>query len=225
MRAAVVIAYKDRGDPYRRASFEWTTRYWAALGYPIYVSCPDPFTRPSAINRAVERADADVILQADPDSFLLLKRAEEALRLAAAAPGLVVPFHEYRYLTAAFSESMMADPAALLTSGDAVCEERGPGGVGNVVAFSRETWEAAGRFDERFRWNWGGDDGAFAYAAEALVAPIRRLDGPVYHLWHPRQPESQPGHPVYQEQFALLAAYRDAAGDPDAIRVILEARS
>jgi hypothetical protein len=225
MNTAIVVAYVDRGDPYRRASFGWTHRFWKQLDIPILVSTPQPFTRPSAINRAIEGSRADVFLQVDPDSVVSLRNAREALRQAEGADGLVIAFNEYLYLTKESTNELLRRTEPGLPAPTMKCEARGHGGSGNVIAFSRATWEQVGGFDERFDGVWGGCDGAFAYATGALVAPLRRVPGSMFHLWHPRQPESVPGHPEYLRQFSLLGRYRDAGDDPAAIRALLAERA
>lgn len=203
MATEVVIAYRDLGCPHRRRSFEFVHDYYQRLGYPITVESGDEtFTRASALNTAIHRSTADIIIQSDPDSFVALDALRDAVRLAE-RPGLVIPHDRYVYLTeqatGAFYEGREANEYDQIGKG-----------VGNVTVFSRHTWEASGGFDERFGM-WGGDDAAFAYATEAFCAPIRRLPGDMIHLWHPRLPESVPGSVGFVEQFTLVAEYRDAA--------------
>lgn len=155
-------------------------------------------------------------MSAPPLSYLV------AVDLAAGADGIVVPHDRYLYLNEAATADIYSGALNPLDVDDSHCDEAGPNGFGNVVVFSRATWQQAGRFDERFGM-WGGDDAAFAYAADALVAPPRRLPGNVIHLHHPRLPQSIPGDPGYQRQFAILAEYRDAA-TPQAIRDLIRRR-
>jgi hypothetical protein len=211
--AAVVIAYRDMGCPHRRAAFEHVHRWYQAAGWPIHVwggHDDATFGRAAAINHLVAVADAAVIVQADPDSLVPPARLHDAVALAARARGLVVPHTRYLYAGRPVTADILAGDRDPLTVTPAECDSHGPEGSGNVVVFSAITWRMAGRYDERFGL-WGGDDAAFAYATEAFCGPVRRLDGDMVHLWHPRLPQSQPGHPGYVAQFALLAEYRDAA--------------
>jgi hypothetical protein len=188
-------------------------------------ACPEPFTRARGLNAAVRAARHDVILQADPDTVVPPEQAREAVRLAAEADGLVVPYSRYLYLTEAATNRLHAHRLSSLPNfGPEDCEFSGEGGAGPVTAFTRRTWEAARGYDERFGM-WGGDDAAFAYAVDAYVAPMRRLAGPALHSWHPRLPESVPGTPEYVAGFELLARYRDAAAEgPEAVRALVEER-
>lgn len=238
---AVVIAYREMGDeftlangetrvgcPYRAQAFYYVTRWYTQLDRPIIVESGTDdatFGRAAAINTAIGRTDAQVIVQTDPDSLVPINRLRDAIDLAAGADGLVIPHRRYLYASEDPSRWILkglVDPFGLL---EAACDEYGLGGSGNVVVFSRSTWERAGRFDERFGL-WGGDDAAFRYACDALVGPTRQLPGDMVHLWHPRLSQSVPGHPGYAAQFALLAQYRDAAAiGPDAVRALVEART
>lgn len=223
MNVAVVMAYVDRGDPHRRAAFEYVLPWYERRGYRVLID-DHPRGRASGCNAAIRRCSADVIIQSDPDSLVPQAHLDAAARLAHEADGLVVPHDRYLYLTQAATAQVLDDCADPFLMGSDDCESFGPDGVGNVVVFSRNTWELAGGFDERFGL-WGGDDGAFAYAAAAFTQPTRRVAGDVVHLWHPRQAASYPGHPGYAEQFAIVAEYRDAAGQGDAaVQNLVKAR-
>jgi len=211
---SIVVAWDDSGDPYRRASVDWTRTFWAC-SFPdaeLVVGHTDPFTRASALNVAVEQARHDLILQADPDSIVAAGQARAALDAAAREDGLVVAFERYLYLGEDATRDLLSrDPCDRLPSfapGD--CHDHGLEGLGNVTAYSRRTWERAGGYDERFGL-WGGDDAAFAYACAAFLRPTRRVPGDMLHAYHPRLPQSVPGDPEYVRQFAILAEYRDAA--------------
>lgn len=218
---SLVVSYKDKGCPHRQAALGYTLDYYAPLGAELVVEGEG--SRPVALNAGIRRASGDVIVQADADSLIPLETIRAAVDLAAEAPGLVVPFDRYLYLTLDATRTIFAGADPLAASPDD-CEEVGPGGVGNVTVFSRETWEQAGGYDERFV-TWGGDDAAFAYACEAFCAPTRRLDGDMVHLWHPRPPESIPGCLAYADQFTLVAEYRDAAAvGPEAVREYVRSR-
>jgi hypothetical protein len=228
VRFSIVCAWKDLGDPHRRAGLEFTRRYWRHH-FPdaeLVVGAPHPFTRARGLNVAVRAARYDLIVQADPDSVAPAAQIEEALRLAAASDGLVVPFGDFLYLDEAATARLHAAPLdAPPPFGAADCQQSGAGGCGPLTVFSRSTWERARGYDERFGV-WGGDDGAFAYACDAYCeAPLRRVDGPMLHSFHPRLPQSIPGGEGYAEQFAILAEYRDAAElGRQAVRDLVEAR-
>lgn len=220
----IVVPWVDRGCEHRRRAFEFVKKWWDT--YPVVVSSPDPFAWGVALNDAIEEMPDDaIVVHSDPDSFVPHARLVEAVQLAAASDGLVIPFDRYGYLTAAGAGDFYRTGCITRTAyAPSPFEFEGQGGSGNVTVYSRRTWEQAGGYDPRFG-TWGGADGAFAFCCDALVAPTRRLEGLMVHLWHPRLPESKPGGPGYAEQFAMVAEYRDAAGDADALRALIEARA
>ena len=233
MTAVVVMAYRDLGCAYRRRAFEYVRQFHRNLGYGdmlapvVIVDCPDPFTKARALNHAIRELDpGTIIVQVDPDSFLPGGTFvyEDAIREAAVSPGLVIPHTRYLYLCDPSTRLLFNGGLEIGELGPTDCDSFGHAGVGNVTVFSRETWEQAGGYDERFPL-WGGDDAAFAYACGGLVAPQRRLPGDVIHLWHPRHPDSQVGSRGYDAQAAILDQYRDAeAIGPEAIRELVENR-
>lgn len=227
MRFSIVTAWKDLGDPDRQRSFEWTRRYWAHH-FPdaeLVVATPDPFTRARGLNQGVRAATHELILQADPDTVVPVQQARDALWLASQSDRLVVPFSEYLYLnreaTQRLHDAPFDDPPSF-TEQD--CQQYGVGGCGPITAYTRSTWEKAGGYDERFGI-WGGDDSAFSFACDAYCNPGIRVQGQCWHSFHERLPQSIPGNPGYQEQFAILAAYRDAAAiSKEAVKKIVESR-
>jgi hypothetical protein len=59
----------------------------------------------------------------------------------------------------------------------------GPMG-GGIVVLRRDDYEAVGGIDPRFR-GWGGEDISFGWALSVLVGVGHRLDGDLWHLYHP----------------------------------------
>lgn len=224
MSAVVVIAYRDMGCPHRAASFKYVHDWYRHRDFPVFVATSNDdqvFSRAWGANHGISCTEQDIIIQSDPDSLVPLPQLVEAIELAMTSDGVVLPHDRYVYLERDASETVYT--GAALTP-NLPAEFSGPDGRGNVVVFSRATWEQASGFDERFGM-WAGDDAAFAYAAEAFVGPTRRVHGDVYHLWHPRLPQSEPGHPEYRRQFAILAEYRDAAAlGHDHVRRLVETR-
>jgi hypothetical protein len=225
MDFSIVTAWKDLGDPDRRASYEWTRSYWRHH-FPdaeLVEGSPEPFTRARGLNDAIRRASHDVIFHADPDTVIAPASVRLAVEMVTKADGLVVPYMQYLYLTRDATRRLHAHGDwTEFDTGD--CEFSGEGGAGPTSAFSRRTWELAGGYDERFGL-WGGEDAAFAYACGAFVGPWRLIAGPALHSWHPRLPESIPGTDGYAKQFSLLAEYRDAnERGPKAVRALVESR-
>lgn len=214
LSVSVVTAWKDLGDPDRRRAFEFMQGWWK-LRLPdaeFVVGSPDPFTKSRGLNAAIREASHDILVQVDPDVVVPLPQIRLAVRLAHENDGLVVPFSDYVYLDRSATARLHAAPwNTTLAFTQADCQQFGHGGCGLSNVFSRDTWEAAHGYDERFGI-WGGDDAAFAYACDAFcVTQTRRVLGLALHSYHERLPQSIPGGDGYAEQFAILAEYRDAA--------------
>jgi hypothetical protein len=106
----------------------------------------------------------------------------QAVAMSAAAPGLVVPFIQYRYLTSEDSGLVRAHD---IEPGDCIPESTMDNGksIGAINVVSRETLDAIGQWDEVFEGAWY-DDVAMKIAFEVCAGPTRWVDGPAWHLWH-----------------------------------------
>lgn len=212
------------GDRNRRAAYNYTRDWYADGGIDLVThdGAYGGVNRVSvAVNRiAAEAPDDAIIALAGSDSLVDPDRFREAAELAAAEPGLVIPFARALYLTPESTQSLF-EGRAPGTFGPDDCEWHGQG-VGNAAVFSRHTWATVHGFDEDLPV---GEDAAFAYACEAWFRPLRRVEGDVVHLWHPRPPESVPDTPAQAAAFVGVARYRDAADrGPAAVRALVEQR-
>lgn len=192
MSVAVIVPHRPV-DEHRAAAFE-TVRGWWALACPEFQVVPvddggEPFSRAGSVNLGAEGCDADVLVIADNDVLISRRQILDAVALAVSGLGLVQPFDELRWFDPAATRVLLEQPwRAFDQSAPAPelvftpCENTPLLGGMNVV--SRRTWDAVGGFDRRFR-GWGGEDIAFARVC-AEVAPIRRVQGPLMHLWHPK---------------------------------------
>lgn len=185
MIATVVIGFRDRGRDYRRvANLTRVLRHWRGCGYPVVLTCDGragdaQFNRSAAYNRGA--AHGEVIVYAEADMLLPHSQVREAVGLAADAPGLVVPFTTYHYL----SDADSSDVRAGRQPEDCVAESVRDHGVsvGAVGVVSRVTLDAVGRWDEAFEGSWY-DDTAMRRAFELAAGPTRWVSGPGYHLYH-----------------------------------------
>jgi len=187
--AAVIIPFRDRGiDPLRQANLECVRQHWERGAYvPLIVSDgrdgDQQFNRSAAYNLGVAMAPrAQVYIFAESDMLIDLRQLQEAIELAAQAPGLVVPFTEYRYL----SQSGSAAIRELETKPHDIAPEwvmSNGRSIGAINVVSAATMAMVGRFDEAFEGNWYDDD-AMKRAFEIAAGPTRWVDGPAFHLFH-----------------------------------------
>lgn len=185
------------------------------------------FNRSAAVNRAAELAgDWDVATIIDADVLCDPNRVKEAVALAHKSGSMVLPHTRRRDLSQRVTDLVVRG----LETPDAsprwidrhvrhtYSAENGHPSVSSVVVVSRRQWDMIGGFDESFR-GWGYEDTAFAAAAETFGG-ILRLEGDVWHLWHPTAREGKRGTESWSRNSAKGQRYRAAIGDRDAIRAL-----
>lgn len=93
---------------------------------------------------------------------------------------------------------------------------------GGLFVITRKGWEAIDGFDPRFK-GWGGEDSSMSRAADTLVGRHLRMDGTLWHLWHPPQKRTHrtQGSPASRR---LVSAYIRAKGRPALMRSLIDKR-
>lgn len=229
MRVTVVFPYRPT-CPHREAAYE-TVRAWWAVACPEFDQLVaddggDPFSRGGSLNQGVAETGSDVIVAADAD--ILIGRAQilAAVELAAAAPGLVQPFTRLHWYDAARTRALLTAPHRAFAPGGPSPTYRWNVSpttplLGGLNVLSRETWERAGRWLAAFR-GWGHEDIAFAAQCRTLVAPHRKVEGTVHHLFHPK-PVATPyaSETTIARNTAAMEAVAAADGDPEAMRTLV----
>ena len=158
----------------------------------------------------------------DPDQVVVVNDADtipqresllEAIAAAADSGRVHLPYTRYHWLGASGS----AQQAAGIALDD--CDfELVRGACSGVYVTTRRTRESHGAQDERFR-GWGFEDAAWYLAHSTLLGePPRRSEGTVFALHH--KAEAREGE-HYDANAALMERYRAAAGDVDAMRVLV----
>ena len=227
MKVAVIIPWRDSGDIDRRANFEHVERYYRDLDIGPVVVASDgethgrPFNRSRAYNTGWSAVEAsDVLVWNEADTLIPRGQLEEAVRVAAAAPGIVIPFTERHELSEPVTLRVLTgevDPFAV--SGEVVYPDGSS--IGQCGVTSAETMRAVGRWDEGFA-GWGYDDNAMLLLFESLVAPRRYVHGKGVHLWHPLAYGNVSDEARFQTQrnaarYAQMKKHADD-GDLDALR-------
>lgn len=209
MSQKVFIPFRDRGlDARRGANLEVVYAWWYAQGFnPCVVSDglegDAPFNRHRAYNRAVSgNPDVDVFVFSEADMLIPPDQINEAIALAAAQTGLVVPFTQYRYLSDPLTEYVRQQyydlfPEAVAAWWALPVDERGSvfcyhaesvvdngDSIGAVNVVSRETLNLTGGFTEATSGNWY-DDNIIEEGFKALTGSSTRwVNGPAVHLYH-----------------------------------------
>lgn len=203
-------------DEWRARAFDWVQRWYTEHipGIQIIGRSPDPWSKGAAIADAVSQIpdSVEILILADADSFLWnpadLTRAVEMVRSGRSA--WIVPHERVYRLKQAETERLHDDPKARARLGH-TCRPVyiGPAG-GGITVLSVDAYRTVNGVDPRFE-GWGGEDVAFGWALETLVAPITRLDAALVHLWHPHPAPTLRGS---ADSEALVALYQAARGVP-----------
>lgn len=166
-----------------------------------------PFNRSAGINRAAAAAgDFDTAVIIDADILIDQANVRAAVALAERFNRLIFPFRVYQSLTEIGTSRVMAGwrgdwaTASVAAYWDS---------VSCVVMVPRALWDQVGGFDERFV-GWGWEDTAFACATDAVSGRLR-LQGNLWHLYHPPSPERNHHTPEYKASRDLASLYRNAA--------------
>lgn len=235
---AVVVPWRDKGNPRRRANLRRVLRELEAAPWPVHVvedgrPATAPFGRQHAYNRGMRLHPADVWIFCEADMLTPLDQLHRAAEWATDAPGLVVPFSVRHELGAEDSIDVVAgslpsdyEPARSM-----------PRSFGAVNIVSAETMTAVGRWDENLNGH-GYDDTAMREAFRVATGnETRYVDGPAWHLWHPQGyspweksgPHADPANYAPDDVAATetnrrrFLAYR-AATTPDEVRDLTSGR-
>lgn len=223
-RRTVVLVPRRAGVPERDEIWRWCKRIWEQQGWPIYEGHDEGtglFNASRARNRAAALASVsepwDVAIFADADTVPWdWRQVRSAAQIAYTTDHFVRPARSYYLLDAAQSQRFM-ETGRRPTGGRRLGEHV----YGGIHAVSRKLWELSGGYDERFL-GWGGEDAAFQYACQTLSG-YRKLDGEVFHLYHPMQ-QRDPSTEQFKANVALEKRYVDASRNPAAMRALIAER-
>lgn len=224
MSAVALMPVRAR-DRWRGAALTYVRAWWERnfADVPVvFGSCSGEWSKGEAVAAARQLA-ADlaptVLVIADADSTIA--RPED---LRAALEGVssgrhpwIVP-HSWVYrLREAETERLHANPEARPRLGH-TCRpvyQGIPGG--GITVLTADAFDTIGGIDRRFL-GWGGEDVAFGYALETLVAPVHRLEGRLVHLWHPPETSNLRGSETSER---LVGHYTAANGFPRRMRHVI----
>jgi hypothetical protein len=159
--------------------------YFEQMGLPLIVadSGDQPFSTGRSYNAGIAMApdDWEVAVMLNTDTFAPLDVIQRGIDHARETGRITLP-HNRTYLM----KKSCYTPPDILTEKDArraqkdTVARRSPAGV---VCIPREVWDRVGGYDPAFIM-WGYEDAAFLRAA----GEYDRLEGPLYHYWHPAAP-------------------------------------
>ena len=201
--AAVVVPWRDRGDPDRRQAWAWLKQRWETLHpeWPVIeADCDGEWNKPQALNDTIRRLDCRVLVVADADCAADPDMLRQAVFDAQTRPWVVPHGPVWRMDQTSSRELYDSPPDVDLPDDPGLIRPayRGfPGG--GLFVIGRAQWDLAGGFDPGFR-SWGAEDDAFALAADTILGGHVRYDTPLWHLYH---------HPGLRSKDPHWAANRD----------------
>lgn len=211
----IAVPFRDGGCRHRARAWDTVSAHLRRVLPGVEVRVVDdggqPFARGASLNLAFDGLDPDeVVVCCDADLVIDGDQLHEAARLAAEAPGMVVPFDRMIYMTSSGGrQSWPLSPTMPM--------------LGGCNVLTRRTWGLAGGWHPRFR-GWGCEDVAMATQCNALAGLTRRVPGAAVHLYHPKAKAYVDERRVAANG-ALMRQINQAAADPDELRRLLEEAS
>lgn len=223
MKTVVLVGLR-LGEPTRDRNWEFNRSRWESWGYSIVEGHHDddgPYSPSVAKNRAATLAgDWDVAVFVDADPFAATRdQVEVAIQRATSRRQLAFAHDHLTLLTEDDSDHVREH--GTLPGHD--LGVRHPNTFSSVLAVPRSLWEAVGGFDERFV-GWGWEDLAFWAACSAIGGGFHRVQGDIYHLWHPRSWEANEGGPHHPANQVLGERYLAAKTNARATQAIIAER-
>lgn len=207
-----------RPAPSRIGAFERVSAWYAAqlpeLRVETVDTADDPFVLAACRNRAMRDADPDtVVVVGDADTLPEPEPLRAAISAARDSGMVHLPYTAYHWLGRTGSAQLAAGTPPARCDHELVI-----GACSGVYVATPRTWASHGGQDENFR-GWGFEDAAWYLAHETLLGgpPIRHA-GRVYALHH--EGEVRAGA-RYEANATRMARYRDASGDPAAMRALV----
>jgi hypothetical protein len=187
--AAVIVPWRDSGDPHRSRNYRYVLAYYLEMGIGQVIPIDDgrptgqPFNRHAAYNRGMALTDADALIWNEADTLLPPEQLALGISLALDSPGIVIPFTERNELSEDTTNHVHDDGVDPFTARPEIAYTQGSS-IGQCGITSRATMAAVGQWDEHFE-GWGYDDNAMFHAFGTLAGPPRWVEGIGVHLWHP----------------------------------------
>lgn len=224
---SIIIPFQTDNGP-RAEAFKWIKQYYERVmpGAELCVGIiDDPVVNKSkAVNTAAKKATRDIFVIADADVVYGPELIVEAIKELNHSPW-VIPFTEIydiekegtKQLITTIPSWPMGINAKKFTKANWLYK----GFAGKLIVIRKEHFEAVGGFDERFL-GWGGEDDAFSLSVETLCGPATKVNGAIYHVWHPAS--NYRTNPYGNSNSKLLDRYKRANGNKEKMRELIAER-
>ena len=217
----VVVPRSPGTCTHRDAAWGWIRARWE-LHHPGWqiLEAPDPgpgWSKGRAVASVIDRADHDILLIADADSFVGPEQLAQAVALAARTGQITFAYDSFRYLNRQGSKQIMA---GYLGDWFPFVEWTLTGTCSSMVVVPRSLWDQTQGFDPGFV-GWGMEDVGFSLACQALGGGMQRVPGSVWHLFHPPSTDNHHESPHYKANVDRMNRYRECDYDPEKMAALL----
>lgn len=218
MSVLIVIPWRG-GCEHRERALSWVLGKWHNLGFePMVVELPEGPWRKADVMPCIAASQYRTVVVADADVWS--DGITEAILEVECGRAWAIPHLHVRRLTEKSTLNVLAgdNPDELGTN--LLAEQPYVGIAGGGLVVLRHDVALDVPLDPRFE-GWGGEDHSWGYALETLYGTPWRGTKSLTHFWHPPQPRAsrKVGNATSE---ALRRRYRDARGDPQAMRRIIE---
>lgn len=223
---SILLPYQPDNGP-RDNNFNWIKKFYEVTmpeaELSIGLTSGGIFNISQAFNNAAKNATREILVFVAGDVVYDPAIIEEAVKLLDNYLW-IIPFRGVVNLSLDNTNRLLAtEPSWPLNTSiddyyiDNLYERFG----GKMMVMRRETFIAAGGYDERFV-GWGGEDDAIIYALETLCGPYKKLENKVIHFWHPGTGWSTA--PNSDANMKLLIRYSNANGKKEAMQKLISER-
>ena len=158
----------------------------------------DIFYRTRVLNEGIKMANTKYISPYDTDVFFDVKQYAQALLLLGEGHPMVYPY----------DGEWIEIERTYLTDGCIIRKNSfGVGSFGGAFFADRKIYMECGMENENFI-GWGAEDLERKTRMEYLGYPIVRAEGPLYHIWHPRGPNSSTHNPYWKQNESEMQRIR-----------------
>ena len=155
------------------------------------------FHRTKILNSMIRQAKTPYIANYDCDVLLPLPIYQEAYNLLVDF-GFVYPYSGlFLDVPPSFKDKLISGAISVQDIPVGECRSVSTDSVGGAIFVRRDTYIASGMENEHFQ-SWGLEDLERFARWHKLGFKIARLDNPLYHLAHPRPPNSNFSNPYYE---------------------------
>lgn len=222
----IIIPFHSK-DTFRKKDLHVVMNYYKTL-FPntdmiIASDGNDPYSKSSAINKAVKKTKTECIAIIDADILCPKNAMLSGLKLLKSFP-LILPYNNVCDLSRHMSEVLYDKPYYALNTSMLHGKNRHNNKsvpVGGINLINKTCFMKINGFDERFT-GWGGEDDAFVAASDTICGPHKRLTGNIYHLWHP--PKKAKTNPYYSNNHRIVSEYFKAYNKKEEMIKILSKR-